>query len=163
MTGGGPGIMEAANRGAREAGAPSVGLNIDLPRHQRPNRYCSPELSLRFRYFGMRKMHFMLRARALVVFPGGFGTLDELFEVLTLVQSAKIKPLPIVLAGEAYWRRVVDFDYLVRAGTIRRRDLSLFEYADTAAAMWAAIRRALPPRKPRSRRRGSRLARPSAA
>jgi uncharacterized protein (TIGR00730 family) len=140
MTGGGPGIMEAANRGAREAGAPSIGLNIDLPRRQRPNRYITPGLCLRFRYFALRKMHFMLRARALVVFPGGFGTLDELFETLTLVQSGKIRPLPVVLAGEAYWRQVIDFDFLVRAGTIRRRDLGLFQYAETAPRIWTTIR-----------------------
>jgi hypothetical protein len=143
MTGGGPGIMEAANRGAFEAGGPSIGLNIALPREQRPNRYITPGLSLRFRYFALRKLHFLLRARAMVAFPGGFGTLDELFETLTLVQCRKIRPLPIVLVGEAYWRRAVDFDFLVRAGTIAARDRRLFRYAETAPDIWRAIRPAL--------------------
>jgi uncharacterized protein (TIGR00730 family) len=139
MTGGGPGIMEAANRGAYEAGGLSIGLNIDLPREQRPNRYITPELCLRFRYFALRKLHFLLRARAMVAFPGGFGTFDELFETLTLVQCRKIRPLPIVLVGQAYWRRAVDFDYLVAQGTIDARDLRLFRYAETAADIWRAI------------------------
>src|SRR5581483_2959905 len=112
MTGGGPGIMEAANRGAFEVGAKSVGLNINLPHEQYPNPYIAPELCFRFHYFALRKMHFLLRAKALVAFPGGFGTMDELFEVLTLVQTRKIKPVPIVLVGEAYWRRAVDVEFL---------------------------------------------------
>ena len=136
MTGGGPGIMEAANRGALEAGGPSIGLNIELPREQAPNRYLTPGLSLRFRYFALRKLHFLLRARAMVAFPGGFGTFDELFETLTLVQCRKIAPLPIVLVGEAYWRRAVDFDFLVHAGTIDARDRRLFHYADTARGIY---------------------------
>jgi uncharacterized protein (TIGR00730 family) len=140
LTGGGPGIMEAANRGAFEVGAPSIGLNIELPQRQLPNRYITPELCLRFRYFALRKLHFLLRARALVAFPGGFGTLDELFETLTLVQTRKIAPMPIVLVGEAWWRRTVDFDFLAAAGMIRRRDLRLFRYAETARGIWRLIR-----------------------
>jgi uncharacterized protein (TIGR00730 family) len=141
MTGGGPGIMEAANRGAFEAGGVSIGLNIDLPQPQRPNRYTTPGLSLRFRYFALRKLHFLLRARAMVAFPGGFGTLDELFETLTLVQTRKIRPIPIVLVGEAWWRRAVNMDHLLAEGMIRRRDLKLFSYADSARQIWSAIRR----------------------
>ena len=148
LTGGGPGIMEAANRGAFEVGAPSIGLNIDLPRPQRPNRYVTPELCLRFRYFALRKLHFLLRTRALVAFPGGFGTLDELFETLTLVQTGKIRPIPIVLAGEAWWRRAVDFEHLAAGGMIRRRDLGLFSYAESAREIWARIR----PRRARAAR-----------
>ena len=113
MTGGGPGMMEAANRGAFDVGAKSVGLNISLPHEQYPNPYVSPGLCFSFRYFTLRKLHFLLRAKALVAFPGGYGTLDELFEVLTLIQTRKIKPIPVVLVGEAYWRRAVDFDFLV--------------------------------------------------
>ena len=139
LTGGGPGIMEAANRGAFEAGAPSIGLNIDLFWPQRPNRYLTPALCLRFRYFALRKLHFLLRTRALVAFPGGFGTLDELFETLTLVQTGKIRPIPIVLAGEAWWRRAIDFDLLAADGMIRRSDLRLFRYAESAREIWAAI------------------------
>ena len=155
MTGGGPGIMEAANRGAYEAGGLSIGLNIDLPREQRPNRYITPELCLRFRYFALRKLHFLLRARAMVAFPGGFGTFDELFETLTLVQCRKIRPLPIVLVGQAYWRRAVDFDYLLAQGTIDARDLRLFRYAETAADIWRAITPGAPARG-RARRRRAR-------
>ena len=140
VTGGGPGLMEAANRGARDVGAPSIGLNISLPRPQRPNRYISPELCLRFRYFALRKLHFLLRARALVAFPGGFGTFDELFETLTLVQTRKIRPLPIVLAGEAYWRRAFDMDFLVAQGAVSPADRRVFSYADTAQEIWGAIR-----------------------
>jgi hypothetical protein len=139
MTGGGPGIMEAANRGAFEVGGLSIGLNIQLPHEQRPNRYLTPGLSFSFRYFALRKLHFLLRARAMVAFPGGYGTLDELFETLTLVQCRKIRPLPIVLVGESYWRRAVDFDFLVRAGTIDARDRRLFRYAGTATEIWRAI------------------------
>jgi uncharacterized protein (TIGR00730 family) len=141
MTGGGPGIMEAANRGAFEAGGLSIGLNIQLPREQVPNRYITPELCLRFRYFALRKLHFLLRARAMVAFPGGFGTFDELFETLTLVQCGKLRPLPIVLVGERYWRRAVDFEFLVREGTIAARDRRLFAYADSAPDIWRLIRR----------------------
>jgi uncharacterized protein (TIGR00730 family) len=118
VTGGGPGIMEAANRGAHDAGAMSVGLNITLPHEQFPNPYVTPELCFSFHYFSMRKLHFLLRARALVAFPGGYGTFDELFEVLTLAQTRKIPPVPVILVGEEYWRRVIDFDFLVDEGTI---------------------------------------------
>ena len=140
MTGGGPGIMEAANRGAFEAGGLSIGLNIDLPREQPPNRYITPDLCLRFRYFALRKLHFLLRARAMVAFPGGYGTFDEVFETLTLVQCGKIRALPIVLVGERYWRRAVDFDFLVAEGTIDARDRRLFRYAETASDIWRAVR-----------------------
>jgi hypothetical protein len=138
-TGGGPGMMEAANRGASDAGAASVGYNIELPEEQDPNPYITPGLSFRFRYFGLRKMHFLLRARALVAFPGGFGTFDELFEALTLVQTNKIERIPIVLVGRAFWRRAVDFDFLVAEGMLSARDLDLFSFADTAEDAIAAI------------------------
>ena len=151
MTGGGPGIMEAANRGAFEAGGLSIGLNIRLPRRQRPNRYLTPRLGVSFRYFALRKLHFLLRAHAMVAFPGGFGTFDELFETLTLAQTGKIRPLPVVLVGRAYWRRAVDFGFLVRTGMIRRRDLRLFRYADSAEDIWRAVARALPKRAPAGR------------
>ena len=120
-TGGGPGIMEAANRGAFDVGAQTVGLNITLPREQFPNPYVTPELCFRFHYFALRKLHFLLRAKALVAFPGGFGTFDELFELLTLMQTRTIKPMPVVLVGEEYWRGAVDFDYLVDEGVIDAR------------------------------------------
>jgi uncharacterized protein (TIGR00730 family) len=139
MTGGGPGIMEAANRGAFEVGAKSVGLNINLPHEQYPNPYITPDLCFRFHYFALRKMHFLLRAKALVAFPGGFGTMDELFEVLTLVQTRKIKPLPIVLVGEEYWRRVVDVGFLVDEGVIDAEDRELFWFAETANDIWSSI------------------------
>ena len=138
-TGGGPGIMEAANRGAREAGVPSVALNIVLPHEQSANPYVTPELSFKFHYFALRKMHFMMRAKALVAFPGGFGTLDELFEVITLVQCRKSKPVPIVLFGTDYWKRLINLDVLVEEGTISPEDLDLFEYVDDAQAAWDAI------------------------
>jgi uncharacterized protein (TIGR00730 family) len=138
-TGGGPGIMEAANRGAFEAGAKSVGLNITLPHEQYPNPYITPELCFRFHYFALRKMHFLLRAKALVAFPGGFGTMDELFEVLTLVQTRKIKPVPIVLVGEEYWRRAVDFGFLADEGVIDAEDRDLFWFAETADEIWGSI------------------------
>jgi uncharacterized protein (TIGR00730 family) len=141
VTGGGPGLMEAANRGAYEAGAPSLGLNISLPHMQYPNPYISPELCLRFRYFALRKLHFLLRARALVAFPGGFGTFDELFETLTLIQTRKIKPLPVVLVGEAYWRRAFDADFLVAEGVIEPQDRKLFSFAETAREIWEGIAR----------------------
>lgn len=141
MTGGGPGLMEAANRGAREAGGVSIGLNITLPRPQRANRYLTPNLSLAFRYFALRKLHFLLRARALVAFPGGFGTFDELFETLTLVQTRKIRAMPIVLAGESYWRAAFSMDFLVAQGVVAPADRRLFCYAETAEEIWTAIRR----------------------
>ena len=139
MTGGGPGVMEAANRGAFEAGAKSVGLNINLPHEQYPNPYVTPELCFRFHYFALRKMHFLLRAKALVAFPGGFGTMDELFEVLTLVQTRKINPVPIVLVGEEYWRRVIDVDFLADEGVIDDEDRELFWFAETADEIWNSI------------------------
>ena len=139
MTGGGPGIMEAANRGAYEAGGISIGLNIQLPREQVANRYLTPGLGLSFRYFALRKLHFLLRARAMVAFPGGYGTFDELFETLTLVQCGKMAPIPIVLVGRAWWRRAVDFEFLVAEGVISRRETRLFRFADTAAEIWDAV------------------------
>lgn len=138
-TGGGPGIMEAANRGAQEAGAPSVALNIALPHEQKPNPYVTPELSFKFHYFALRKMHFMMRAKALVAFPGGFGTLDELFEVMTLVQTRKSRPVPILLFGTEFWKRLIDMEVLVQEGTISREDLKLFRYVDTPEDAWQAI------------------------
>ncbi len=139
MTGGGPGIMEAANRGAYDAGSQSIGLNIKLPHEQYPNPYITPDLCFRFHYFAMRKLHFLLRTRALVAFPGGFGTLDELFETLTLVQTRKIKPVPIVLVGEDYWRQAVNVDFLVAEGVIDAEDRELFWYAETAEEIWDGI------------------------
>jgi uncharacterized protein (TIGR00730 family) len=139
MTGGGPGIMEAANRGAHDAGAKSIGLNITLPHEQYPNPYISPGLCFSFHYFAMRKLHFLMRARALVAFPGGYGTMDELFEVLTLVQSRKIDPVPVILVGEEYWRRVFDADFLVAEGTIDPEDRELFWYSETATDIWRDI------------------------
>jgi hypothetical protein len=139
MTGGGPGIMEAANRGAFDAGAKNVGLNINLPHEQYPNPYITPDLCFRFHYFSLRKMHFLQRAKALVAFPGGYGTLDELFDVLTLVQTRKIKPVPIVLVGEEYWRRVVDVDFLADEGVIDDEDRELFWFAETANEIWSSI------------------------
>jgi uncharacterized protein (TIGR00730 family) len=138
-TGGGPGIMEAANRGASEVGALSVALNIALPHEQQPNAYVTPGLSFKFHYFALRKMHFMMRAKALVAFPGGFGTLDELFEVVTLVQTRKSKPVPILLFGSDYWRRLLNLDLLVEEGMISADDVNLFQYVDTPEAAWQAI------------------------
>jgi uncharacterized protein (TIGR00730 family) len=138
-TGGGPGIMEAGNRGAADAGGVSVCLNIVLPHEQMPNLYGTPELSFNFHYFAIRKMHFLMRAKAIAVFPGGFGTLDELFEALTLVQTGRMEPLPILLFGRDFWQRVVDFGALVEAGTIGPSDPGLFTYVDTAAEAVAAI------------------------
>jgi uncharacterized protein (TIGR00730 family) len=138
-TGGGPGIMEAANRGASEAGALSVALNIALPHEQHPNPYVTPSLSFKFHYFALRKMHFMMRAKALVAFPGGFGTLDELFEVVTLVQTRKARPVPILLFGSDYWHRLINMDLLVNEGMISADDLHLFRYVDTPEAAWRAI------------------------
>lgn len=139
MTGGGPGMMEAANRGAFDVGAKSIGLNIALPHEQYPNPYISKELCFSVRYFAIRKLHFLLRARALVVFPGGFGTLDELFGTLTLVQSRKIEPLPVVLVGEDYWRQAFDVDFLVEEGVIDIEDRDLFWYAESAQEAWDEI------------------------
>jgi len=141
VTGGGPGIMEAANRGAFEANARSIGLNITLPHEQVPNPYISPELAFRFRYFALRKMHFLMQARGLVTFPGGYGTLDELFEVLTLIQTGKVAPIPVVLVGRAFWRRLIDFDYLVEEGYISPTDVDLFTYADEPEEIVAALER----------------------
>jgi len=141
-TGGGGGIMEAANRGAYDSGAKSLGLNIVLPFEQAPNPYITPDLSFQFHYFAIRKMHFLMRAKGLVVFPGGFGTLDELFETLTLVQTHKIKPIPIVLFGKEFWERLINFDVLVEEGTISPEDLSLFQYVETAEEAWEIIRKA---------------------
>ncbi len=138
-TGGGPGIMEAANRGAHEAGVPSVALNIALPHEQSANPYVTPALSFKFHYFALRKMHFMMRAKALVAFPGGFGTLDELFEVLTLVQTRKAHPVPILLYGSAFWQRLFNLDALVDEGTIAEEDLALFQYVDSPRQAWQAI------------------------
>lgn len=139
VTGGGPGIMEAANRGAFEAGARSIGLNITLEHEQSPNPYISPELCFRFRYFALRKMHFLLRAKALVAFPGGFGTFDELFEVLTLVQTGKVARIPIVLFGRAFWQRAVDFDFLVEEGLVSAEDIALFSIVETAEEAIAVL------------------------
>lgn len=140
-TGGGPGIMEAANRGAYEAGALNVGLNITLPHEQSGNRYITPGLSFKFHYFALRKMHFLIRAKALVVFPGGFGTLDELFEVLTLVQTRKAKRVPIVLFGTEYWQRLLNLPMLVEEGMISPEDLDLMHYCNTPEDAWECIRR----------------------
>ena len=143
-TGGGPGIMEAANRGAHEAGAPTIGMNITLPHEQHPNPYITPELSFRFHYFAMRKMHLAMRANALVVFPGGFGTLDELFEILTLRQTHKSPAIPIVLYDKRYWTSIIDFDALSAEGMIAPADLDLFEFADSPEACWdSLVRRGL--------------------
>lgn len=139
-TGGGPGIMEAANRGAFDAGAMNVGLNILLPHEQQGNRYITPELSFKFHYFALRKMHFMMRAKALVAFPGGFGTMDELFEVLTLVQTTKAKPVPIILFDSQFWKQVFNFDLLVQEGMISPEDLQLFHFVDTPEAAWEIIK-----------------------
>ncbi|RPI76242.1 MAG: TIGR00730 family Rossman fold protein [Desulfobacteraceae bacterium] len=140
ITGGGPGIMEAANRGAHDADAKSVGLNIVLPFEQNPNPYITPELSFQFHYFALRKMHFLMRAKGLVAFPGGFGTLDELFETLTLVQTRKIDLIPILLFGKEFWQRVLKFDVLVDEGVISKEDLDLFHYVETAEEAWAIIK-----------------------
>ena len=138
-TGGGPGIMEAANRGAHEAGALNVGLNIALPHEQSGNPYISPSLCFKFHYFALRKMHFMMRAKALVAFPGGFGTLDELFEILTLVQTGKSEPVPVVLHGSSFWKRLINFDLLIEEGVISPADTELFSFVDTPEDAWEAI------------------------
>jgi len=138
-SGGGPSIMEAANRGASDAGSESIGLNIILPHEQAPNSYVTPYLSLNFHYFALRKMHFLLRARAVAVFPGGFGTFDEFFELLTLIQTGKMKPLPILLFGKDFWTRVVDFEAIAEEGTISKKDLNLFKWCETADEAWEHI------------------------
>lgn len=140
VTGGGPGMMEAANRGAHEVGAKNIGLNIVLPTEQEPNHYITPELCFQFHYFAIRKMHFLIRAKALVVFPGGYGTLDELFEALTLVQTGKIARMPIILVGKKYWQDLINFDYMVEEGVIEFEDLNLFEYVENAQDAWEKIR-----------------------
>lgn len=150
MTGGGPGIMEAANRGAHDVGADSIGLNIVLPHEELPNPYITPELNFQFHYFAVRKMHLLMRARSLVAFPGGFGTLDELFETLTLIQTGKIRePIPVLLFGREFWNRVVCFEALVAEGTISEQDLELFSYVDTAEEAWEIIRRFTRASRPR--------------
>ena len=141
VTGGGPGIMEAANRGAYDAGASTIGLNIHLPHEQYPNPYITPDLCFRFHYFAIRKLHFLLRAKALVAFPGGYGTLDELFETLALVQTRTIKPVPVVLVGEEYWRQAFNVDFLVNEGVIDVEDRELFWFAETAQDIWDGILR----------------------
>ncbi|MGF0521048.1 TIGR00730 family Rossman fold protein [Agrobacterium pusense] len=139
VTGGGPGVMEAGNRGAMDAGGPSIGLNIVLPHEQAPNPYVTPELSFNFHYFAIRKMHFLMRAKAVVVFPGGFGTLDELFEALTLIQTKRMAPIPLILFGEKFWRSVVNFEFLADFGTIAPEDMNLLHFAETADDAWKII------------------------
>ena len=139
-SGGGPSIMEAANRGAADVGAESIGLNIVLPHEQAPNPYVTPSLSFQFHYFALRKMHFLLRARALAAFPGGFGTFDELFELLTLIQTGKIKPIPVLLFGREFWDKVVNFQALVDEGVVSQRDLGIFTYVETAEEAWDVVR-----------------------
>ena len=141
VTGGGPGIMEAANRGAADVGAKSIGLNITLPHEQHPNPYITPRLSFQFRYFAIRKMHFLIRAKALVAFPGGFGTLDELFETLTLLQTGKTDSVMVVLVGRDFWERLINWQWLVENGLITQQDLQLFRYAETAQEAWDLIAR----------------------
>ena len=138
-SGGGPSFMEAANRGAHDEGKESIGLNIVLPHEQLPNTFVTPDLSFQFHYFALRKMHFLLRARAVAVFPGGFGTFDEMFELLTLIQTGKVRPLPILLYGREFWNRVVNFDALVEEGVISARDLDLITWCETAEEGWAAV------------------------
>lgn len=153
-TGGGPGIMEAANRGAHEAGAPSIGFNITLPGEQEPNAYSTPDLTFRFHYFAMRKMHLAMRAAALAVFPGGFGTMDELFEILTLQQTQKVTATPVVLVGREYWNRVINFDAMTESGLIEAADLGIFDIVDTGAEAWAALQaRGLKPASQKRRRK----------
>ena len=139
MTGGGPGIMEAANRGAYDVGAKSIGLNISLPHEQFPNPYITPELCFQFHYFAVRKMHFLQRAKALVIYPGGFGTFDELFETLTLIQTGKTDDIPVVLVGRKYWVKAIDFEFLMDEGVIAPEDLDIFHYADNAEDAWRYI------------------------
>jgi uncharacterized protein (TIGR00730 family) len=139
VTGGGPGVMEAGNRGASEAGAPSIGLNVVLPHEQAPNPYVTPELSFNFHYFAIRKMHFLLRAKAVTVFPGGFGTMDELFETMTLMQTGRMAKVPLILFGETFWRKMIDFQALADFGTIAPDDINLLHFVDTAQDAWAII------------------------
>ena len=139
ITGGGNGIMGAANRGAHDVGAKNIGLNIVLPFEQRPNEYITPELSFQFHYFAIRKMHFLMRARGMVAFPGGFGTMDELFETLTLIQTGKVKPFPVLLFGREFWNSVINFQALVDAGTISPKDLDIFQYVETAEEAWEIL------------------------
>lgn len=139
-TGGGPGIMEAGNRGAYDVGSHTVGLNITLPTEQFPNSYISPDLCFRFHYFALRKLHFMKRAKALVAFPGGYGTLDEIFDALCLVQTRKINPIPIVLVGQEFWQRAIDADFLLEEGVIAPEDTKIFQYAESAPEIWEIIR-----------------------
>ncbi|HZY67236.1 MAG TPA: LOG family protein [Devosia sp.] len=141
VTGGGPGVMEAGNRGASDVGAPSIGLNIVLPHEQAPNTYVTPELSFNFHYFATRKIHFLLRARAVAIFPGGFGTLDEFFETLTLIQTGRMDRIPLLLFGMEFWRNVINFDALAEAGTISPEDPDLFTVVDTAREGWDVVRR----------------------
>jgi uncharacterized protein (TIGR00730 family) len=138
-SGGGPSIMEAANKGASDAGAESIGLNIVLPHEQAPNPYVTPYLSFQFHYFALRKMHFLLRAKAVAVFPGGFGTFDEFFELLTLIQTGKIRPMPILLFGKEFWTRVIDWEAIVEEGVISSKDIELFRWCETAIEAWNHI------------------------
>jgi len=153
VTGGGPGIMEAANRGAHDVGAASIGLNITLPMEQRPNAYITPDLCFQFHYFAVRKMHFLLRAQALVAFPGGYGTLDELFEALTLMQTGKTRRMPVVLFGREFWEKTVDFQFLADEGVISDKDLDLFRFAETATEAWEFIQQFHASRRARRKRR----------
>ncbi len=139
MTGGGPGVMEAGNRGAADAGGVSIGLNIVLPHEQAPNEYVTPDLCFNFHYFGIRKMHFLMRANAIAIFPGGFGTLDEMFEALTLIQTGRMERVPFLLFGEAFWRKIINWEALADAGTISDQDLDLFQFVETAAEAVAVI------------------------
>jgi uncharacterized protein (TIGR00730 family) len=141
VTGGGPGVMEAGNRGAADVGAPSIGLNIVLPHEQAPNLYVTPELCFNFHYFAIRKMHFIMRAKAVAVFPGGFGTMDEFFETLTLIQTGRMERVPIILFGTEFWKKAIDLDYLAEQGTISPGDQNIIDYADTAADAWDVIRK----------------------
>jgi uncharacterized protein (TIGR00730 family) len=143
-TGGGPGIMEAANRGAYEAGAVSVALNISLPHEQAPNPYITPALSFQFHYFALRKMHFAMRAKILIAFPGGFGTLDELFEILTLVQTRKVTATPVLLYGSDYWKKLINFEWMLESGTISKQDLDCFKYVDSPEEAWQEVKKLLP-------------------
>ncbi len=139
VTGGGPGVMEAGNRGASEAGAPSIGLNILLPHEQAPNPYVTPELSFNFHYFAIRKMHFLMRAKAVVIFPGGFGTMDELFETVTLIQTKRMAPIPLILFGKDFWHSIINFKALADFGTIAPDDIDLFHFAETAEEAWKIV------------------------
>jgi uncharacterized protein (TIGR00730 family) len=141
VTGGGPGVMEAGNRGAADVGAPSIGLNIVLPHEQAPNLYVTPELCFNFHYFAIRKMHFIMRAKAVAVFPGGFGTMDEFFETLTLIQTGRMERVPIILFGRDFWSRAIDLDYLAEQGTISPGDQNIIDHADTAEEAWDVIRK----------------------